>query len=157
MSDVSLPSDRIAVCAQLLRQQDRTLQLLQQARMEIDTVVTRSLLLRIRGEASDSVENGVTEAVEILGDAIQRVQFCQSELRREISSAQGLGQAAVRDELPAALTRFLTERATAPGFLYETTHDPIRGWIVHWKQFTAEGMVRGAGNLCERPHAWLEE
>ena len=157
MSDVSLPSDRAAVCVQLLRQQDRALQLLQQARMEIDAPVTRSLLARIRGQASDEVEAGLNQAADTLGTAIQAVQYCQSELRRELITARGKPTSAVRDELPAALARFLAERASAPGFSYETAHDPVRGWVVHWKRVTGDGTVRAAGHLCERPHAWLDE
>jgi hypothetical protein len=157
VSDVSLPSDRASICVQLLRQQDRAFQLLQQARNEIDTPVTRSLLARIRAEAAEEVETGISEAVEMLGTAIQAVQYCQSELRRELITARGKREASMREELPAALARFLAERATSPGFTYETSHDPVRGWIIHWKQFTSDGTVRGAGHLAERPYAWLDE
>jgi hypothetical protein len=157
MSEISLPSDRAAVCVQLLRQQDRAFQLLQQARMEIDTPLTRSLLKRIQGEGSEGAEDGVNQAVEAVGNALQAIQFCQSELRREIVTARGGVASDVRKELPAALARFLAERTSSPGFSYETNHDPVRGWIVHWKQMTSEGRVRGAGKLCERPYAWMEE
>ena len=53
--------------------------------------------------------------------------------------------------------RFLAERAQEPGFTYEVIQDPVRGWIVAWKEFTNRGTVRGYGQFCERPYAWLDD
>jgi hypothetical protein len=44
--------------------------------------------------------------------------------------------------MPAYLQRFLAERAQEPGFYYEVVQDPVRGWIVSWKEYTSRGTVR---------------
>jgi hypothetical protein len=33
----------------------------------------------------------------------------------------------------------------------------VRGWIVSWKEYTNRGTVRGYGQFCERPYAWLDD
>ena len=42
-------------------------------------------------------------------------------------------------------------------FSYEVRQDSVRGWVIAWKEYTAEGIVRGFGQFYERPYAWLEE
>jgi hypothetical protein len=59
--------------------------------------------------------------------------------------------------MPAYLQRFLAERSQEPGFRYEVESDPVRGWIVSWKEYTNRGTVRGYGQFCERPYAWLDD
>lgn len=157
MSEASLPSDRAAVCSQLLRQQDRALQQLQRALAEIDTPITKSLLSRIRAGSGGEVEAATGEAVVRLERAVHAVEHCLSETRRELLTARGTGERDAREHLPAAMERFLAERANAPGFSFQTVQDPVRGWVIRWKQQTADGIVRGAGQLCERPYAWLDE
>jgi hypothetical protein len=60
------------------------------------------------------------------------------------------------DGLPEAMLRFLATRQAAGGFTYELDRDAIRGWVIHWKEFTDKGVVRGAGHFYERPYAWLD-
>ncbi|MGB1779265.1 MAG: hypothetical protein ACPHQP_06905, partial [Longimicrobiales bacterium] len=45
--------------------------------------------------------------------------------------------------LPPYLQRFLAERAGQPGFSYQVVDDPVRGWIIQWKEYTTRGTVRG--------------
>ena len=59
--------------------------------------------------------------------------------------------------MPAYLQRFLAERSQEPGFSYEVAQDPVRGWIVSWKEYTNRGTVRGYGQFYERPYAWLDD
>ena len=35
--------------------------------------------------------------------------------------------------------------------------DEVRGWMICWKEYTHRGTVRGYGQICERPYAWLED
>jgi hypothetical protein len=54
------------------------------------------------------------------------------------------------------MLRFLATRQAAGGFTYELDRDAIWGWVIHWKEFTDKGVVRGAGHFYERPYAWLD-
>ena len=44
-----------------------------------------------------------------------------------------------------------------PTRLVGVDQDPVRGWIIRWKEYTHRGTVRGYGQICERPYAWLED
>lgn len=59
--------------------------------------------------------------------------------------------------LPSYPQRFLAEHAELPGFSYEVEEDPVRGCIIRWKEYAARGTVRGYGQICERPYAWLDD
>lgn len=157
MPERSLPSDRASLCDQLLRQQDRSLLHLQRVLAELDAPIMRSLLLRLREASGGEVETAMAEAIDRLAKAIHSLEFCVTETRRELISARGGSDESRREGLPPALARFLAERENAPGFTWTAEQDPVRGWIVRWKQQTAQGIVRGAGHLCERPYAWIEE
>ena len=91
-------------------------------------------------------------------DAVRAVQYCESEIHRELVATSGKGiPTGEFSNLPVALTRFLAERRDSPGFTYEMGQDPVRGWIIRWKEYSEKGTVRGAGQFYERPYAWLEE
>jgi len=157
VSDSSFPGDRATVTAQLLTQNGRALQSLQGISHAIDTPATRTLLSKLRDDATTDAEAAVEQVLAKLEGLIQAVHYCQSELRRELESAQGQESLSDRDHLPGALGRFITERESLPGFEWETYEDPIRGWVVKWKQMTAAGTVRGAGQLWEKPYAWMDD
>ncbi len=156
MTDTGFPSERTAICAQLLHHNGRALHFLQLAAREIDTPATRSLLARLRDEATTDAEAAVEQILHRLDALVQAVHYGQAELRRELENAQGGEAARGRDHLPGALGRFISERESQPGFSWEARQDPVRGWVVSWKQLTSSGTVRGAGHLSEKPYAWLE-
>lgn len=152
----ALPTDRTKGFSQLLRQQERALGLLQRIIEEVDAPMTRSLVKRLRAEATGDIEAGVGEVVAKVEDAIRAVQYCQSEIHREILASGSGAPSAGPSNLPVALARFLAERRDSPGFTFETDQDPIRGWIIRWKEYSEAGTVRGAGQFYERPYAWLD-
>jgi len=157
VSDSSFPGDRATITAQLLTQNGRALQYLQTASQTLDTPATRTLLSKLRSEATTDAEAAVEQVLAKLEGLIQAALYCQSELRRELENSQGKESIRDRDHLPGALGRFITERESSPGFSWETFEDPIRGWVVKWKQMTAAGTVRGAGQLWEKPYAWMDD
>jgi hypothetical protein len=59
--------------------------------------------------------------------------------------------------MPPYLQRFLSERENQPSFSYEVIQDEVRGWVICWKEYTNQGTVRGYGQICERPYAWLDD
>ena len=153
-------ADRAKACSQLLRQQERALDLLQRIMDEVDTAMTRSLVKRLRAaDARAEVESAVGDVVAKVEDAVRAVQYCESEIHRELLAAPGKPVAAPSGptNLPVALTRFLAERRDSPGFTYEMGQDAVRGWTIRWKEYSENGTVRGAGQFYERPYAWLEE
>jgi len=157
VTDSAFPEDKATVTSQLLTQNGRALQSLQTLSQALDTPATRTLLGKLRDEATTDAEAAVEQVLAKLEGLLQAVHYCQSELRRELESSQGSDSLRDRDHLPGALGRFITERESSPGFSWETFEDPIRGWVVKWKQMTAAGTVRGAGQLWEKPYAWMDD
>ncbi len=149
-------ADRVKACSQLLRQQERALGLLQRIVDEVDAPMTRSLLKRVRADAKGDVEEGVGDVLAKVEDAIRAVQYCESEIHKELVAASGPEAPRGPANLPVALTRFLAERRDSPGFTFEMGQDPLRGWIIRWKEYSEGGTVRGAGQFYERPYAWLD-
>ncbi len=141
--------------AQLLRLHERLRIQLQHVRDELVAQPTVELIRDVRRRTSVAPQfEEVTAAVE---EALRALKLCQAELR----SAVALGPEDARideiDNLPPQLQRFLAERQAMPGFQYEVLHDPVRGWIIRWKEYTADGTVRGFGQIHERPYAWINQ
>ena len=61
------------------------------------------------------------------------------------------------DGRPCRLARFLAERKENPAFSYRVQQDPVRGWVICWKEYTEDGRIRGYGQFYERPYAWLDD
>lgn len=142
--------------SQLLRQQERARAFLQRILDEVDAPLTKSLLGRVRTESSGDVEEGVRGVVAKVEDAIRAVQYCESEIHRELVASEEEEDENAPANLPIALTRFLAERRDSPGFSFEMGQDPVRGWVIRWKELSEDGSVRGAGQFYERPYAWLD-
>jgi hypothetical protein len=153
----SSDADRTKFAAQLQKHQERALQLLNEARSEVDSPLIREILQRLRSEATADLNDCSAQVIQALEDAIRVVQFSLSEIHRELESAPGEGAPAEISNLPRRLVRFLAERKDTPGFTYEVRQDPVRGWIIRWKEYTERGTVRGSGQFYERPYAYLEE
>lgn len=157
MTDSTGASEQAKVYSQLLRQQERALVLLRRILNELDAPMIRSLVKRMRSEATGDLEEGVIEVVAKVEDAIRAAQYCESEIHRELVASQGEQTPSAPSNLPVALDRFLAERRDSPGFTFEMGQDPVRGWVIRWKEYSEEtGTVRGAGQFYERPYAWLE-
>jgi hypothetical protein len=161
---ISLPQDATTAASQLLSQQERALKFVQRIRDELDTPLTRALVSRLSKDSKTEARESVVEVLSKVEDTLRAIQFCQSELHRELMAPQqetlekggGLETQPGADGLPEAMLRFLATRQAVPGFTYELDRDAIRGWVIHWKEYTDKGVVRGAGHFYERPYAWLE-
>lgn len=143
--------------SQLLRIQERLLGMLQEVLDELGAPTTLTLLkeLRIRtGSTATESFSRVTNSVE---GAVRELKVYESELQAELLDDPIEVNVEGVSNLPATLARFLAERSQNPRFSYDVHQDPVRGWIIRWKEYTVEGMVRGYGQFYERPYAWLEE
>lgn len=141
---------------QLLRLHEQLLSQLVRARDEFAASGTEGLLKVIKGRTGTAPDLApVQEAVE---KAIRALKLSESQIQATIDDdpdvsldVEGIAN------MPAYLQRFLAERTDNPGFRYEVEHDPVRGWMVCWKEYTNRGTVRGYGQFCERPYAWLDD
>lgn len=141
---------------QLLRLNERVLLKLQEIADDLGAPGTSTLLREIRRRTGDS-EHGISEVSSAVEEAIRILKVWESELRLGLATDPDAIELEGVSNLPAALARFLAERKQYPGFTYEVTQDEVRGWVIRWKEMTAQGTVRGCGQFYERPYAWLDE
>lgn len=141
---------------QLLRLHEQLLGQFIRARDELLAPGTDSLVKRIKARTGS--EPDLTELKTAVEETIRSLKLSQSHLESSLTQdreaeydVEGISN------LPAYLQRFLAERAGQPGFDYEVIQDEVRGWIICWKEYTDRGTVRGYGQICERPYAWLED
>ena len=141
---------------QLLRLHEQLLGQLTRARDELLAPGTGSLVKQIKGRTGS--EPDLSEVKTAVEEAIRSVKLSQSNIQDALSDGD---EASYEVEgianLPPYLQRFLAERAGQPGFEYDVVHDLVRGWIICWKEYTHRGTVRGYGQICERPYAWLDD
>jgi hypothetical protein len=141
---------------QLLRLLEQLLGQLTRARDELLAPGTDNLIKLIKGRTGSApdlsdIKTSVEEAIRALKLSQSRIQAALTEDSEESYDVQGAAN------MPPYLQRFLAERAGQPGFSYEVLQDEVRGWMICWKEYTHRGTVRGYGQICERPYAWLED
>lgn len=144
--------------AQLLRAHDRTRRQLQDILEDLSAPGTQNLLREIRRRTGDTPQRGMADVVSAVEEALRVLQLVESETSTALQEGD---PAPIRiegiDNLPARLGRFLAERRQLPGFSYEVEQDEVRGWVVKWEEFTADGQIRGFGQFYERPYAWIDD
>jgi hypothetical protein len=141
---------------QLLRLHEQLLAQFARARDALHAPGTQDLVKEIRMRTGSAPD--LTEIQTSVEETIRALKLSQSHIRSAVTDdldasfeVEGVAN------MPAYLQRFLAERSQEPGFSYEVEQDPVRGWIVSWKEYTNRGTVRGYGRFCERPYAWLDD
>ncbi len=140
----------------LLQQQDRLRQELLRLRAELDSPQARDLRRGLRQGGRIELAEGLTEILESVEGALRSVRALEGVLR----SPEGAGTRPYPDlpsVLPLRLRQFLDERRRKGRLEWTLQSDPLRGWVLRWKEYTMEGNVRGSGRLYERPHAWIND
>ena len=141
---------------QLLRLHEQLLGEVARARDQLTAPGTDGLVKQIKGRTGTAPD--LSEVKTSVEEAIKALKLSQSHLRTAVAARpEATVAVAGIQNLPAYLQRFLAERADQPGFNYWVDQDPVRGWIIRWKEYTHRGTVRGYGQICERPYAWLED
>jgi len=143
--------------SQLLRIQERLLGMLQEVLDELGAPTTLTLLKELRIRTGSTATESFSKVTNSVEGAIRELKVYESELQAELLDNPVEMNIEGVSNLPATLARFLAERSQNPQFSYTVHQDPVRGWIICWKEYTVEGMVRGYGQFYERPYAWLEE
>lgn len=141
----------------LLEIQERALERLEAVRAELDSVGTYDLLRALRSQTGSAIPDRVREVIAAVEEAIRALKVSDSHSRAEIHSEAHDYAVEGLPSLPKPLARFLAERVDQPGFTFQLEQDPIRGWVIRWKERASDGTVRGSGQFYERPYAWLEE
>lgn len=142
---------------ELLEIQNQLQEELERVRAVLEGTDLRELVRVLRARRGTDGAEVVGEVLHHVEQALRALKVSDSELRREQGTAPVKLALDGLPDLPPFMARFLAERAEAPGFTWEVTDDPIRGWIVRWKEFAAQGTVRGSGQIYERPYAWLDD
>ena len=141
---------------QLLRLHEQLLGQFTRAREELLAPGTDNLVKEIKGRTGSAPD--LTDIKTAVEESIRALKLSQSHLEGVVSEDLDTSfEIAGISNMPAYLQRFLAERAQEPGFSYEVVQDSVRGWIVSWKEYTNRGTVRGYGQFCERPYAWLDD
>ena len=143
--------------SQLLRIQERLLAMLQEALDELGAPTTLNLLRRLRSRTGSNAVEEIGRIANSVEGAIRELKLFQSEIQNELLNERSDVTVKGVSNLPAPLARFLAERTQNERFSYEVRQDLVRGWVISWKEYTAEGIVRGFGQFYERPYAWLDE
>lgn len=141
----------------LLRVQARALQQLEGIRADLESPGTVELLRTLRSRTGSVLPDRIREVVATIEEAIRILKVAESQARVEYTSNPTDFSVEGLPNLPIPLARFVAERADAPGFSYELEQDLVRGWVIRWKEHSADGSVRGSGQFYERPYAWLDE
>jgi hypothetical protein len=143
--------------SQLLRIQERLLGMLREALDELGAPTTLTLLRELRNRTGTTATESFGRVTNSVEGAIRELKVFESELQAELLDDHAEVDVEGVSNLPAPLERFLAERSQNPRFSYDVHQDPVRGWIICWKEYTVQGMVRGYGQFYERPYAWLED
>lgn len=141
----------------LLQLQRRLLTQLERVADELDAPATLDLLGAIRRGMGSRAVDRIGEITKSVEEAIRLLKLFGSELGGELSHPDEEIRTNIVAGLPAPLARFMAERRRAPECKITVDHDPVRGWIIRWKEYTEFGTVRGWGQFCERPYAWLDD
>jgi hypothetical protein len=141
---------------QLLRLHEQLLGQLTRVRDELLAPGTDNLVKQIKGRTGS--EPDLTEVKTSVEEAIRAVKLSQAQIQDSVTDVEyTTHQVEGVANMPPYLQRFLAERAGQPGFVYEVQQDEVRGWMICWKEYTHRGTVRGYGQICERPYAWLDD
>lgn len=144
--------------AQLLRAHDRTRGQLEEILEDLSAPGMQKLVREIRRRTGSAPQQSLAEVISAVEEALRVLQLAESETNLALHQGdEGAFHIDGIDNLPARLGRFLAERAGLPGFSYVVEQDEVRGWIVRWKEYTADGRIRGYGQFYERPYAWIDE
>lgn len=118
---------------------------------------TTRLLRELRRRVGMGPEESLAEVTTALEEALRSLQLAEAEAHEAMDGDHAEEVVAGVENLPGRLARFLAERSENPGFTYEVTQDPVRGWVIAWKEYTEDGRIRGYGQFYERPYAWLDD
>jgi hypothetical protein len=142
---------------QLIRLHEQLLNQFTQAREALAAPGTGELLREIKGRTGEAPD--LADIKTSVEEAIRALKLSQSRIRTAVNDEIDTAGFEVEGivNMPPYLQRFLAERSQEAGFSYQVQEDPVRGWIVSWKEYTNRGTVRGYGQFCERPYAWLDD
>ncbi len=143
--------------AQLQRIQEHLSRQFELMRDELEAPVLQNLLREIRRRSTSVAPDSFQELTALIEGALRTLKVVDAEIRAELEDEVRELRVEGISNLPPRLARFIAERREIEGFTYEITQDRLRGWVIRWKEYGADGRIRGAGQFAERPYAWLDD
>lgn len=141
--------------SQLLSLHRRLQQHLEDARSDVLSPGAKELAGAVRSAMGNDAL--FEEILEILEKGLRRLKASEERVRNALSDDPPEVPAHEFAHLPPHFQEFLAARVDQQGFTFDLVQDEVRGWIIRWKEYTPEGTVRGYGQYCERPYAWLAD
>lgn len=151
------PSEARREYAQLLHVHERLSTQLRRVRDELGTPELSKLLREIRARTGTAPRDAMVEVQGAVEEALRTLSVAASDAHSALTDEGEAPEIEGIAHLPRPLARFLAERTRLAGFDYEVLQDDVRGWVIRWKEYTAEGHIRGFGQFYERPYAWLDD
>ena len=142
-TQTGLPADS----SQIIRMVERVISQLQDVRDELQAPTTVKIMRELHHRTGSSAMEGAAQVTTGIEQAIRAAQMMESATRQEFLAGREEHTVDGVDNLPAPLARFLAERSAIPGFTYKVTQDEIRGWIIQWKEYQDNGVIRGCGQF----------
>ncbi|MDT8340886.1 MAG: hypothetical protein RQ751_05170 [Longimicrobiales bacterium] len=143
--------------AQLIRLHERLRLQLQRLRDDLDAPGTTKLLRELRRRVGLEPESQLGDVASSVEEALRALQLAEAAAQTALNGDGDETEVAGVENLPGRLARFLAERRENPDFGYRVLQDPVRGWVIRWKEYTEDGRIRGCGQFYERPYAWLDD
>jgi hypothetical protein len=152
-------ADLAAVVAteRLLRHQDRIADVLSRLRQDLESATTRGLVRAVPRPGDQ--ETGLARVSSAMEEALRTLRSLRSELRRAVTEAAPEVRQRGEDTegLPPFAARFFARRPPSHRLEWELLNDPVRGWVVLWKETLEDGSIRAAGRIHEHPYAWIDD
>ena len=124
---------------------------------ELDAPASRALLDEVRDRSESEIPDALRHVRACIVEAVSLLESGESELRSVLETDPTDLVLEGVPNLPVRFARFIADRMHLPGFSYEILQDEVRGWVIAWKEYGENGVVRGSGQFYERPYAWLDE
>ncbi len=130
---------------------------LQLLRREMDSRLAQDLVDCIEEHLEGPLPGEMRRTSSSIDQALSHLETAIEEIGAQMRVPQCELQPEGVPALPPRLARFLAERREIPGFQFEVRQDAVRGWVVLWKEYGDNGILRGAGQFYERPYAWMDD
>lgn len=149
------PDDPRLSVGQILRLHERVRERLLELRSELGSPAVDRVVRSLEDRHAGTISPPLDRLRAALEELITTVETTSRQVANQVPRFAREGSLRGPEELPPGLARFVMERSACPGFSFETDHDPVRGWVLRWRELLDDGSIRASGILYEHPHAWM--
>jgi hypothetical protein len=149
------PDDPRLSVGQILRLHERVRERLLELRSELGSPAVDRVVRSLEKQHAGTISPPLDRLRAALEELITTVDATNREVANQVPRFSREGSPRGPEELPPGLARFVMDRSACPGFSFETDRDPVRGWVLRWRELLDDGSIRASGILYEHPHAWM--